>query len=306
MERSDAAEMTLPAKRARSHFEQISHGRIEKACGERDSHADGVGASEPVRRGVIALGSFGENGRINIHAGLRHAGGDEDVLAKEAGIRHPGDMLDDFAEKNVIRVAVVELRAWFKVQGLVLNKGDAFLGGVVLALVGVEAWSAGKVRDAGSMRQKIVNGHLSPCVWNVRKVGLDGLIHVELPAFLQQQNGGGGELLGERSDAELRVDGIWNGPLKIGVAVASFQNDVVALCDQYVAHEAFVIHIILDHLDHALFVERRALRDGDGRKAENHSEEYEAWAQGQIRSPPTRYATDTKGEAPEFLTSLEL
>jgi hypothetical protein len=56
---------------------------------------------------------------------------------------------------------------------------------------------------------------------------------------------------------------------------------VIPLCDKYVAHEASVIHIILDHFDHSLFVEWRVLCGQDRRDADNHSEEDEACAQGQ-------------------------
>ena len=135
------------------------------------------------------------------------------------------------------------------------------------------------------MGQQIVNCHHSPCIGNVGKVGLDWLIDVELSSFLQEQNAGGGELFGQRSDAEFRVGSILNRPVQIGIPIGSFQNNVIPLCDKYVAHEASVIHIILDHFDHSLFVEWRVLCGQDRRDADNHSEEDEACAQGQSKSP---------------------
>ena len=68
--------------------------------------------------------------------------------------------------------------------------------------------------------------------------------------------------------------------------------------DEHVAHEAFVIHVVLNNLDHALFVEWGALCGEDRRNSENQGEEDERRAQGQSTSPPMRYAADTESKAP--------
>jgi hypothetical protein len=117
---------------------------------------------------------------------------------------------------------------------------------------------------------------------------------------LQEQNAGSGELFGQRSDAEFSVGSILNRSVQIGMPIGSFQNNVITLRDQYITHEASVIHIILDHLDHSLFVEWLALCDQYRSDAENDSEEDNACSQGQSKSPRFDMPVDTEYRAQQF------
>ena len=52
-----------------------------------------------------------------------------------------------------------------------------------------------------------------------------GILTLNLPRYLEKQNAGGGELLGERGDAEFGDGGVGDIPFFVGESVASFKGD---------------------------------------------------------------------------------
>src|SRR5690606_12170689 len=76
----------------------------------------------------------------------------------------------------------------------------------------------------------------------------------EPAAFLEQQNRGGGELLRDRADPELRFAGIRYFPLQVRVAVAPLEQRLAASGDEHRAHEPHSVRLGPDDFVHALDV----------------------------------------------------
>ena len=79
----------------------------------------------------------------------------------------------------------------------------------------------------------------------------DQIVRLELAALLQQQDGGCGELLGDRAQAELSGGSIRYLPLQVGEAVALVEQRFAAACHQHRSHECMIGKIGLNDLLHA-------------------------------------------------------
>ena len=87
------------------------------------------------------------------------------------------------------------------------------------------------------MGEHLVEGHPVPGGRRLRDILPDQVAGAELASLLQKQNARGGELLGQRPQAEPGVGRVGDVPLQIGRSVALIDEDLIALCHQDGTHE---------------------------------------------------------------------
>ena len=86
---------------------------------------------------------------------------------------------------------------------------------------------------------------LSPRLGGVRQVRGDRVGELQLAAFLQQQDGHGGELLRDRTNAEMRRGGVGDIPLEVGRAVGAIKQGGAPFRDQHGAGELVRVYVPL-------------------------------------------------------------
>ena len=69
--------------------------------------------------------------------------------------------------------------------------------------------------------------------------------------------------------AESGIHSVRNRPVQIGISAAVANHDPITLGYEYSSHEAPVINVILDYLEHALFVQPYALCEQTRDEPEN-------------------------------------
>src|ERR1700679_1851646 len=129
----------LAAKESALPLQQIYGSGVQEPRGIRNSHADVAGMPKTVRTGFVALGTPGQDGRSVIYSGLRHAERHQDIPLEKVCVGYARSLFDDLAEKDVVGVAVIELRSRLEIERLVANAGDAFLRSMILPLIQVPA-----------------------------------------------------------------------------------------------------------------------------------------------------------------------
>src|SRR5262245_18711114 len=107
------------------------------------------------------------------------------------------------------------------------------------------------------MRKQMVNGDRLPRAGTRLDELADRIAHLQLALLLKQKDGHTCELLGDRTEPELRVRRVRDVPFEVGHSVAAAQKDFAALRHKYAAIEPAVVKVSL-----GLFLE--SLRRGLG------------------------------------------
>ena len=126
-------------------------------------------------------------GELGIGARVAHPERREDRLAHECSVGLAGNALDDPAQDLIAGVAVRPFFARPETEGHVGELQDVVAIG-----------------DSGRVREEMVDRHAIPGRRRFGKIGLDRIGRFQLAPFLEQEDRGRGELLGQRADSELR------------------------------------------------------------------------------------------------------
>jgi hypothetical protein len=188
----------LPPNRPRSHLEQVLCGGVDSAsrAGNSHVHEGCVDQTAITASGGVTGSAARDDVGVGIVAGIFHVERREDVFLQELLVALAADLFNQIAEEDVTRVAVVELRAGFEIERLIAEAGDGFPGGGRQGLCGYVVREAGEVRDAGRVREDVIDRDLVPGSGSVRHVFLSGIVDFEFAALFEQEYRGGGELFG--------------------------------------------------------------------------------------------------------------
>ncbi|KIU01453.1 hypothetical protein QU38_01550, partial [Staphylococcus aureus] len=103
----------------------------------------------------------------------------------------------------------------------------------------------------------------------IGKIGLHRRIETQLAALLEQQDRSGGELLGDRTEAEFGLAVVRDLPFEIGRAIALVEQDPAGLRNEHGAHEGTAIGLGGRDLVHSRHVLGKGRRGADEREAED-------------------------------------
>jgi hypothetical protein len=148
-----------------------------------------------------------------------HAERLEDPVLDEAAVRVVAHLLEDRTEQDVVRVAVRLLRSRLELQAVALEHGDQPFELQVLAHVR-RPQLVHVLRDAGRVREQVLDRDLLPLRRVVGQELGDVVAQRQLALLLQHHDRHGGELLGERGDAEHHLGPDRQVELQVGHAVA--------------------------------------------------------------------------------------
>src|SRR5204863_2394461 len=107
------------------------------------------------------------------------------------------DPFDEMAEEQVPRVAVVPLLPRLKIERLVAEPRDDLRRRRGKGLQLPVFRKAGEVRNARRVRQQVGDADLVPSGGRIREVALHQVVQLQLAALFEEEDGGGGELLGQ-------------------------------------------------------------------------------------------------------------
>eukprot|EP01136_Pigoraptor_vietnamica_P017896 Opistho-1_new@63683 len=210
----------LAAEQAALPFKQVVGRRIECTRTLGNRHGDIVGVDHALGRGAVARRAARNDRRVAVIAGVGHAERLEDGVGKERGIGLAARRFDDRGEQDVARVGIGVFLARLEIERLVAEALDQARGGrlerLQLRIVG----EGGEIGNAAGVGEEVVDRHLVPGCRRIGQIGLDRRVELHLAAFLEQQDRGGGELLGHRAEAELGVAVIGDLPFEIRRAIA--------------------------------------------------------------------------------------
>src|SRR5262249_51178410 len=145
---------------------------------------------------AVAARAPGDDVRLADDPGGSHAERLEDALVEELAVVLAGDLRDDHAEDDVAGVAVAVARAGGGGERGAREDAQQVLVGVVLAAVNL---LAAVLLEAGSVVEQVADGDVLPAGRGAVQVLADGRVETELAGLRQQQDGGGGELLADRT-----------------------------------------------------------------------------------------------------------
>ncbi len=216
----------------------------------RHAHVDVTGVGEPVRAGDVAGGAVRDNRDVRVVAGIVHAERREQVLLHELGIAAAGQLLDQRAQHDVTGVAIAHFFPGFEVERPVAHHPDDLVERRRRHLHLSIGRQRREVRDAARVGQQVPHGNAIPRGRKIRYVGLHPLVHFQRVTFFEQQNRGGGELLGNRSEPELGRWRIGDVPFEVREPIPFAEQNVGSLGDQHGAHESLFRDRFLDDLLH--------------------------------------------------------
>ena len=162
---------------------------------------------------------------------LGEAEGFEETLGEELVVGFSRDFLDDDTEEIVAGVVVEEARPGIEPEGDILEAGDDVVPGEAqVHLLPVDG-KAGEALDPGGVIEQVAHPDGLPGLGVIGEDIGERVVEGELPVLDEQEDGGGGELLGDGADA---VDGRGargDFPLEVGVAIALGEPCLAALGD---------------------------------------------------------------------------
>src|ERR1700730_4659445 len=176
--------------------------QVETAVGRRiERRGDEVLVANTNIGADVAGSAIVYNGAVADHARGPHAERPEYLAGQKIaveGSRHPRD---DDAGEDVTHVVVLPLAADREVERKGLRNMDNLVIGVFAPEVEHLTPVLG-VADAGGVAQKMAYGNPFPARRTAWKIFVDPVVKRQLAAFGEQQHGGGGELLAERTRLE--------------------------------------------------------------------------------------------------------
>ena len=232
-------------------LEQVFDRGVEGArgMGDRHVHVVAVGQDDPQPAGV-AGGTMLEDRRAVLVARVVHLQGIEDRLLEERRVVLARGGLDDLPEHDVSGVAVAEFLARLEVERLVLELGDQLLERDPHGQGLQEVRERRVVGDARGVGEQVVDRDLVPRLGRVGQVFLDLVLDVQLAPLLEDHDGHGRELLGDRPQAELGLGRVGHVMLQVGHAVALAEEDLAVASHQDRAAEMVALdprgHVFLD------------------------------------------------------------
>ena len=227
---------------------------------------DEAGIDRAARRRHISGGAMWDDGGVGVVSRVLHAKRREDVVGHELLVARAGHLLDHVPEHEIARVAVAHFLAGGEIERLVAHRRDRLRDGRVPELQRVVVRQAGEVGNPGRVRQQVEDRDPVPRRGRFGDVFPDRVLELQLAAFLEQQNGRGGELLRDRAKPEPGRGRVGNVPLEVRRTVALVQDDVGAARDEHRPHEGLVADVGLHDLLHA----RGVLSQARGRDKEDY------------------------------------
>ncbi len=205
------------------------HGQF---AGGKHPAAALLGRNAEGAEGVAIVGGgvgLGELGFVGVPDGL-HAERAEDVFAEEVHELFSADFLHDCAGDDVVGVGVLPLRAGIEVErlfgpgvedllrafGVQHGRHDVVFGPVVLV--------------AGGVGENLADGDFV-AAGEAGDVFADRVVEGEFALLLQEQDGRGGELLGDGADGVAHVGRGGDGRIETRVAVGVGVNQLAAFDD---------------------------------------------------------------------------
>ncbi len=187
----------------------------------------GAVAGQEVADGLVG----GEWAEPVVDEGAVHAQRLEDALPGEVGQGFSAGPRDDLAQQDVVRVTVGVLRARDEVESM----GAENHFQLVLRAAGIGEFPAGEDGqpvggpDAAGMVDQVADGHRLSVVGQLGQMPVDFIVQREFAILGQEQDAGGGELLGHRAEVEGGGRGDRGLVLQVGQAIALLEEDLAVL-----------------------------------------------------------------------------
>ena len=157
----------------------------------------------------------------------------EHRLLHVIGVRAATRRLDDPRQQDVVGVAVLEARTRFEFQRQILEVGDQFVDGGLVAARGARLGDLADVLHTRGMGEQLAQAHLGECRWQAGQHVADGLVELQFSGLHQLQHGERGELLGHRGQRQDLVRGHRHPVLHVGQSESFTQQYLVALAHQH-------------------------------------------------------------------------
>ncbi len=204
----------------------------------RHAHREKGGVFEAAVLEAIAAGAKRNDRLVVIIACIGEAERAQNMLGNIIFVSHAAQKLEHMAEDDIAAIVVFELRARRKGERRVAGQRDDLLRRVLEPRGGLEEARNGRIaRDAGRMGQQMQQTHVMPGRRRIAIMFADLVVEREFAGLHELQDGGRGELLGERAEPEFALRQMRNVPFAIGQSKPLPQEHLAAGCDQNRAGE---------------------------------------------------------------------
>jgi len=183
---------------------QVVQGRAQGAGGLRPAHRVQPGVVEAFSAAHVTPSPLRRDGLVLQDAGGGHPQRSEDLLGQERLVAAPAHRPDDRAQQQIAGVVVRVALPRLELERLLADHRQ-HLGHRRIGPQGALHHLRIVVPDARRVVEQMAHADGAPARRPIRQIALDRRVDVDQPALGQHHGRHGGELLGQRSDAENAV-----------------------------------------------------------------------------------------------------
>ena len=249
-------------------LQQVLGRGVQRACGVWLLHIEWRRVPD-VRRPAGVAGRAARNDRGGpVVAAVGHCQRSKDLLPHHVLIFFSGRFFEDRTEQEVAGIVVGELLSGSPLQREIAEEADHLVDCLWRHHDLSPFGQPGVARDAGRVRQEVMDRHRLPRLGTRRDVEAHRILQFQFALFPQLHDGHRRELLGDRPDAKLRLRRVRDLPFDVCQTVAFRDQRLAFTGEQDRAAESVrfhvALHVLVDLGRERRGIERRGARRRDG------------------------------------------